>query len=66
MSGDIAFCIIAYTRQVAEWFKLTDSQMAAYFGPIPLIPRDATWDSEKAQNNGMTYLYGSDWKKLYP
>ncbi|MBO4836115.1 MAG: lamin tail domain-containing protein [Clostridia bacterium] len=53
-------------RQVAEWFKLTDAQMTEYFGPIPLIPRDATWDSDKAKNNGMTYLYGSSWQKLYP
>ena len=52
-------------RQVAEWFKLTDKQMESYFGPIPLIPADATWDSEKAQNTGMTYLYGSNWQKLY-
>lgn len=53
-------------RQVAEWFHLTDSQMESYFGPIPLIPTDATWDSEKAKNNGMTYLYGANWQKLYP
>lgn len=52
-------------RQVAEWFHLTDAQMASYFGPIPLISADATWDSEKAKNNGMTYLYGSNWQKLY-
>ena len=52
-------------RQVAEWFHLTDAQMASYFGPIPLISPDATWDSEKAKNNGMTYLYGSNWQKLY-
>lgn len=52
-------------RQVAEWFRLTDAQMESYFGPIPLISAEATWDSEKAQNNGMTYLYGSNWQKLY-
>ena len=52
-------------RQVAEWFKLTDAQMASYFGPIPLISTDATWDSEKAKDKGMTYLYGSNWQKLY-
>ena len=52
-------------RQVAEWFKLTDAQMESYFGPIPLIGADATWDSEKAQNTAMTYLYGSNWQKLY-
>ena len=52
-------------RQVAEWFKLTDAQMESYFGRIPLIPAEATWDSEKAQNNGMTYLYGANWQKLY-
>ena len=52
-------------RQVAEWFHLTDAQMESYFGPIPLIPSDATWDSEKAQNKGMTYLYGASWQKLY-
>ena len=52
-------------RQVAEWFKLTDSQMESYFGPIPLIPAEATWDSEKLQEKEMTYLYGSNWRKLY-
>jgi len=53
-------------RQVAEWFKLTDAQMESYFGPIPRIPEDATWDSEKLKNTGMTYLYGSNWQQLYP
>jgi len=52
-------------RQVAEWFRLTDAQMASYFGPIPVISPDASWDSEKAKNNGMTYLYGSNWERLY-
>lgn len=52
-------------RQVAEWFKLTDAQMESYFGPIPLIDADVSWDSEKAKNNGMTYLYGSNWERLY-
>lgn len=52
-------------RQVAEWFKLTDAQMESYFGPIPLISPEATWDGDKAKNNGMTYLYGSNWEKLY-
>ena len=52
-------------RQVAEWFRLTDAQMAAYFGPIPIISAEATWDSEKAKNNGMTYLYGANWERLY-
>lgn len=52
-------------RQVAEWFKLTDKEMEAYFGPIPIISEAATWDSEKQQNEQMTYLYGSNWKKLY-
>ena len=52
-------------RQVAEWFHLTDAQMESYFGPIPLIPTDASWDSDKAKDKGMTYLYGSNWEKLY-
>lgn len=52
-------------RQVAEWFKLTDKQMEEYFGPIPLIGTDATWNNEKQQDTAMTYLYGSNWQKLY-
>jgi len=39
--------------------------MEAYFGPIPLISQDATWNNEKQQNEQMTYLYGKNWKKLY-
>ena len=52
-------------RQVAEWFHLTDAQMESYFGPIPIISAEATWDSEKVKNNAMTYLYGANWKSLY-
>lgn len=52
-------------RQLAEWFNLTDAQMEAYFGPIPIIPAEATWDNEKQQNQQMTYLYGANWKQLY-
>ena len=52
-------------RQVAEWFKLTDAQMEQYFGPIPLISSDATWDSTEKQESAMTYLYGSNWRSLY-
>ena len=52
-------------RQVAEWFKLTDAQMESYFGPIPLIPADTSWDSDKAKDTGMTYLYGPNWQRLY-
>jgi len=52
-------------RQLAEWFKLSDKEMEAYFGPIPLISQDATWNNEKQQNEQMTYLYGKNWKKLY-
>ena len=52
-------------RQVAEWFHLTDAQMESYFGPIPVISPSASWNSEKTKNSGMTYLYGSNWEKLY-
>ncbi|MBR5232199.1 MAG: lamin tail domain-containing protein [Clostridia bacterium] len=52
-------------RQVAEWFKLSDKEMESYFGPIPLIGQDATWDSEKQKDQAMTYLYGKNWQKLY-
>ena len=52
-------------RQVAEWFKLTDAQMEHYFGPIPIMPAEATWDNEKQQDREMTYLYGKNWKQLY-
>jgi len=52
-------------RQVAEWFKLTDAQMEAYFGPIPVMSELATWDNAKQQEQEMTYLYGKNWKKLY-
>ena len=52
-------------RQVAEWFKLTDAQMESYFGPIPILPPEASWDNEKAKNNGMTYLYGTNWEQLF-
>ena len=61
-----AFDFSALTFKTWTWGEsLTDAQMASYFGPIPLISPDATWDSEKAQNTGMTYLYGSNWQKLY-
>ena len=52
-------------RQLAEWFKLTDKEMEAYFGPIPIISESATWNNEKQKNEQLTYLYGSNWKKLY-
>lgn len=52
-------------RQVAEWFKMTDAEMEVYFGPIPLISTDATWNSTSAENKAMTYLYGPNWKRLY-
>lgn len=56
-----AFC----WRQVAEWFKLTDAEMEKYFGPIPRIPEEATWNTETAKDKDMTYLYGKNWQKLY-
>ena len=52
-------------RQVAEWFGMTDAQMTYYFGPIPIISEEATWDTEKQKENAMTYLYGPNWKTLY-
>ena len=52
-------------RQVAEWFGMTDAQMTYYFGPIPVISEEATWDTEKQKENAMTYLYGPNWKTLY-
>lgn len=39
--------------------------MEQYFGSIPLVPADATWNDDKSKNTGMTYLYGSNWKALY-
>ncbi len=52
-------------RQVAEWFGMTDAQTTYYFGPIPIISEEATWDTEKQKENAMTYLYGPNWKALY-
>ena len=52
-------------RQVAEWFGMTDAQMTYYFGPIPIISEEATWDTEKQKETAMTYLYGPNWKTLY-
>jgi len=52
-------------RQLQDWFKLTDAEMEAYLGPLPIISESATWDGEKQQNKEMTYLYGADWQKLY-
>lgn len=52
-------------RQVQDWFKFSDAQMEAYFGPLPRMPENATWDTDKAKDNGMTYLYGKNWQRLY-
>ena len=52
-------------RQVQDWFGLSNAQMESYFGPLPLISQSATWDTEKAQNTAMTYLYGANWERLY-
>lgn len=51
-------------RQVAEWFNLSDAEMTAYFGPIPMLSSDLTWDSTAAYESAMSYLYGSNWKAL--
>lgn len=51
-------------RQVAEWFNLSDAEMTAYFGPIPMLSSDLTWDSDAAYESAMSYLYGSNWKAL--
>ncbi len=56
-----AFC----WRQVQDWFKLSDAEMEAYFGPLPLLSEECTWQTEKLKDTDMTYLYGKNWQKLY-
>lgn len=56
-----AFC----WRQLQDWFGLTDAQMEAYFGPIPLLSEKTTWLTEALKSADMVYLYGNNWESLY-